>query len=238
MTEAQTKLISTMMELQMSFNDKHMPEWRTKPPSYVDAIWTEAAEAFNHSNWEWWKNSGAELDYSQIKMELIDIWHFVMSELMTYECDNEYPHITLIKEIYESALESKPKDFKTSLEFIRHCFKGIVYHSLAIKSPERISAILASFVSAMFSLEMDWEEVYKLYVGKNTLNSFRQSNGYKKDTAEYKARWANEKGWEDNQYLTEILKTLDISKSITDIRLELLNELTRAFHNSSNTVRG
>lgn len=237
MTEAELKLVKAMMELQTGFNDKLMPNWKTNPPPYVDAIWTEAAEAFNHTNWEWWKNSEAELDYGQIKMELIDIWHFVMSELMTHEETESYTHLSFVDFIYEEAVKTQPKDFNPDINYVRNVFKSIVLSCMAPKGEERITMLVASFISAMFILKMDWTEVYKLYVGKNTLNSFRQQHGYKKDTAEYKARWAAEKGWEDNQYLTEILSRLDATKDLTSFRFELGNELMSAFHRSSNSVR-
>ena len=44
----------------------------------------------------------------------------------------------------------------------------------------------------------------KSYVGKNTLNFFRQDNGYKDGT--YIKEWD---GLEDNEVLVEILETLD-----------------------------
>jgi len=74
---------------------------------------------------------------------------------------------------------------------------------------------------------MDWVELYKLYVGKNTLNVFRQNNGYKDNTDGYKAQWAKPAGKEDNEYLTEILKYSDADSA--DFQKDLLRELNNVF---------
>ena len=54
------------------------------------------------------------------------------------------------------------------------------------------------------SVEMDFDELYRQYVGKNVLNFFRQDNGYKDGS--YIKQW---QGREDNEHLVEILAELD-----------------------------
>ncbi|MFV9616032.1 MAG: dUTP diphosphatase, partial [Gammaproteobacteria bacterium] len=53
-------------------------------------------------------------------------------------------------------------------------------------------------------LDMTFDELYEIYVGKNVLNMFRQDNGYKEGS--YNKVW---NGREDNEYLAEIMKALD-----------------------------
>ena len=43
------------------------------------AVAIEGAEAIEHHGWKWWKN---RKDLAQLQMELIDIWHFLLSELL------------------------------------------------------------------------------------------------------------------------------------------------------------
>jgi hypothetical protein len=56
----------------------------------------------------------------------------------------------------------------------------------------------------MHDCQMDWDDLFRQYVGKNVLNFFRQDNGYKQGT--YRKTWA---GREDNEHLVEVLETLD-----------------------------
>ena len=54
-------------------------------------------------------------------------------------------------------------------------------------------------------LSFTW--LQKIYIGKNTLNQFRQDNGYKEN--KYTKIW---NGYEDNVILMEILDQIDIDK--------------------------
>ena len=60
----------------------------------------------------------------------------------------------------------------------------------------------------MTDCEISWTELYCQYVGKNVLNMFRQDKGYKEGT--YQKIW---NGREDNEYLVEIIGSLDSSRS-------------------------
>ena len=56
----------------------------------------------------------------------------------------------------------------------------------------------------MVLLEMDFDHLYRMYVGKNVLNFFRQDHGYKDGS--YIKVWGER---EDNEHLAELLTTLD-----------------------------
>jgi hypothetical protein len=73
---------------------------------------------------------------------------------------------------------------------------------------------------------IEHEELFKLYVGKNTLNQFRQAYGYKADTDTYKRVWNVNYLGEDNEFLTTALKDLDVNseKFVEDLYLELVLE--------------
>ena len=55
----------------------------------------------------------------------------------------------------------------------------------------------------MLSADMSFDELFRLYIGKNVLNFFRQNHGYKDGS--YIKIW---NGREDNEYLAEILASL------------------------------
>ena len=71
---------STMLSLQTSMNIKVDPNWVEARYPYLRAVVIEAAEAIEHHGWKWWKKQ--EKDLPQLQMELIDIWHFILSEIL------------------------------------------------------------------------------------------------------------------------------------------------------------
>ena len=56
----------------------------------------------------------------------------------------------------------------------------------------------------MSLMNMDLDELFRQYVGKNTLNFFRQDHGYKDGS--YIKEWHGE---EDNEVLAKLVNTLD-----------------------------
>ncbi|HIP41058.1 MAG TPA: dUTPase, partial [Campylobacterales bacterium] len=65
---------------------------------------------------------------------------------------------------------------------------------------DNINTLLASFLNMSTQLNLKLPELYKLYIGKNILNKFRQEHGYKEGT--YIKEW---NGKEDNVVMQSIL---------------------------------
>lgn len=72
--------LQSMLELQDSINSKIRPDWRDANNPWFRAIWTECAELVDHIGWKWWKHQSPDL--SQVHLELVDIFHFGLSELL------------------------------------------------------------------------------------------------------------------------------------------------------------
>ena len=72
--------LAAMAELQDSLNRNVHAAWRTQGHQYYRAIWVECAELLDHFGWKWWKHQRPDLD--QVKLEIVDIWHFGLSELI------------------------------------------------------------------------------------------------------------------------------------------------------------
>ncbi len=64
----------------------------------------------------------------------------------------------------------------------------------------------SAFANIMQLIDMDFDQMFRIYVGKNVLNFFRQDHGYKDGS--YIKIW-NER--EDNEHLAELLAELDSS---------------------------
>jgi dimeric dUTPase (all-alpha-NTP-PPase superfamily) len=223
MNQTNVNQLKTMLALQEASCAMYNPNWRKDRPAYADAIWTEAAEAFNHTRWEWWKEQKSGIDYGQINMEIVDVWHFVLSELLLHDEVDGVTYTGLIETI---GREVQAADLGFGMEAVKRALRTMVGSAIVPQDESRIVMILASFVRLMRVVGMSWDTLYKLYVGKNALNQFRQDNGYKTDTKAYKSKWAEEKGWEDNQYLTEYLNTLEsIPENSTEFRKQIMDAL-------------
>ena len=179
--------LKVMLELQESMNTKVHSDWRDQNFEWYRAIWVESAEMLDHYGWKWWKKQSPDIE--QVKLELIDIWHFGMSQLLMGSSDIE----TLAASIdSEMQTEVSAKAFKDELE-------SFVEEVLRTKSFS-----VTSFLKLMKSIDMGFQELYVGYIGKNVLNFFRQDNGYQ--SGSYQKQWG---GKEDNEHLVEVLATLD-----------------------------
>ena len=74
------EIIEEMLNLQDSINSVINPNWRDAKNPWYRAIWTECAELMDHIGWKWWKKQ--EIDIEQAQIELIDIWHFGLSDIL------------------------------------------------------------------------------------------------------------------------------------------------------------
>ncbi|MGB5397126.1 MAG: dUTP diphosphatase [Gammaproteobacteria bacterium] len=179
--------IINMLELQDAMNSKVNPHWRSAANEWYRAIWMESSEMLEHYGWKWWKKQLP--DVMQVKLEVVDIVHFALSIRLEQGA-------TLDTIATDIAMDfSKPRatdDVRTTIEL------------LARETLFDKGAHFSIIAGVMAHLEMPFDELYQIYVGKNVLNMFRQENGYKQGT--YQKTWA---GREDNEHLADILESLD-----------------------------
>jgi dimeric dUTPase (all-alpha-NTP-PPase superfamily) len=187
-------MLQTMAEMQDAHNTLVHEQWRTQGYEYYRAMWVECAEMLDHFGWKWWKKQDGDLD--QVKLELVDIWHFALSELLRQgEVDASIAEaINGIATPSATTPEAQAEQFRLAIE------------ALAASCLRTRSFELQPFLDAMAALPMAFEELFALYIGKNMLNRFRQNNGYK--TGEYRKLWS---GREDNEHLIELLDELEVS---------------------------
>ena len=72
--------LAAMAKMQQDHNRLVHPQWASQGHAYYRAVWVECAELLDHFGWKWWKKQDADLD--QVKLEIVDIWHFGLSELL------------------------------------------------------------------------------------------------------------------------------------------------------------
>lgn len=170
--------IKQMFELQQQLNDATngtiWTEGATREGrqiSWLRCIYMEAAEAIDSFNWKHWKDIDAKPDLDNAKVELVDIWHFLMSEAIHYGDAG-------FAEIYndmQPERETNPEKLVEILEKI----VAISASANVDKSQNSLYQLFALFFQAIAHMEMDVPELYKRYLVKNQLNTFRQDHGYK-----------------------------------------------------------
>lgn len=179
--------LKTMLSLQNKMNTKVNVHWRKQNFEWYRAIWTECAELMDHYGWKWWKSQ--QPDIEQSKLELVDIWHFALSIYMTETEDTQ----DIVQKI-----ESQWTNEKSSIAF-RELLEAFTLDVLKTRSVD-----VKLFCQLTNALGMDFEELYRIYVGKNVLNLFRQDHGYQDGS--YKKLW---QGREDNEHLVEVAASLN-----------------------------
>jgi dimeric dUTPase (all-alpha-NTP-PPase superfamily) len=181
--------IQQMLTMQDAMNSRVSSSWRENQYEWYRAIWVECAEMLDHHGWKWWKHQ--VIDVAQVQLELVDIFHFGLSlRLMSGQTVDDIS-AQLSAELTQSGNET---DFKIALENLA---------SAAITNKAFDAIALANCMRLM---NMDLDELFRQYVGKNTLNFFRQDHGYKDGT--YVKMWNGE---EDNEVLAKVVATLDAS---------------------------
>jgi hypothetical protein len=188
--------LEEMLLMQHVTNTRVNHDWQNANYAWSRAIRVECAELSDHLGWKWWKKQ--EPNWPQAKIELVDIWHFMLSAAIVGA---------------QGDLDDAIRDINNGLcfphlEVIEILGKRFTLNGL--KLHEKVD-VLSAFASmdytfpALFELimtdcGMTWVELRAGYMAKNVLNMFRQDHGYKEGT--YVKLWH---GVEDNVRLEQIL---------------------------------
>ncbi len=197
LTETQ---LDAMLDMQDKMNSTVNPEWIKAKNNWHRAILVEGVEAIEHHGWKWWKKQ--ECDMGQLRMELVDIWHFMLSAVI----QNKHGNLPIAKMELLSEFKLRQK----SIQFDNQYYSPTQMELLdkldllvGLAAARRIN--LALFESLLHECGMSWLELFKQYLGKNVLNVFRQDHGYK--AGNYIKEWD---GREDNEHLLEVIGEIDL----------------------------
>ena len=215
--------IYEMLTLQNELNnDTNGPRWRegvTKNGKIINwkrCITMETAELIDSFPWKHWKSIDAQPNYENVKIELVDIWHFVMSYLLQHNpLDEAARMIDNLKDVTSDIKITQWQNDKVD-EYL-DIFEELMALSLIKNDSEMLQeSLIEQFFKACDAVGLSFEELYRLYIGKNALNQFRQEHGYKEGS--YQKIW---NGKEDNEVMQHILEQKpDIT--FTDLKKELL----------------
>lgn len=166
---------------------------------WLRCIRMELAEFIDSFPWKHWKDINGKIDIDNAKIELVDILHFVLSYIIATNNSSEEN----IKR-YTCIIKNLNEEFK----FNELCIDSIIEKAEELQratfdDKEAIN-IFEIFFELSYLFNLQFEELFNLYIGKNVLNEFRQNNGYKE--GKYIKIWDNK---EDNVVMQEILASLD-----------------------------
>jgi dimeric dUTPase (all-alpha-NTP-PPase superfamily) len=198
--------LMTMLEMQHRMNTRVHPQWITQHFEWYRAVWLECGELLDHYGYKWWKKQSP--DMAQVQLEVIDIWHFGMSALFTDDGDIEHVAARILDQM---------EGYQASGAGVREATEALALHSL-----ETHSFCAARFWDLMLAAELDFQQLFSAYVGKNVLNFFRQDHGYQDGS--YIKMWA---GREDNEHLVELTAALD--SSADDYETQLYRALEQRY---------
>lgn len=192
-----------MLKMQDEINTVVHPDWKNQNFDWDRAAWIECAELMEHIGWKWWKKQETNLE--QAKLELVDIWHFILSLCI----QKNYSAIRVCGNITSNTKQ----ELDVNPIFVEDLAAGLLTSNLETN--------IFYFFRCCAGLGLSFDELYKLYIGKNVLNKFRQANGYKEGT--YIKTWFDDQ--EDNAYLYEVLKTVDADQDEFDVIVEDLLQI-------------
>ena len=201
--------ILQMLNLQQQLNDATNGEgWEngiTKNGKLIDwkrCAYLECAELIESYPWKHWKNIDADPDFENIKIEAVDIWHFIMSQALA---DYKTKELGSVEELADNIVNlpnfdafreptvTTEKDNYEQIETVEEMMRTL----LCSGSTEKL---VMQFIDVAMQSGLNLDSLYKLYIGKNILNQFRQDHGYKEGS--YIKTWNGE---EDNVTMQRIL---------------------------------
>jgi len=229
--------ITTMFSLQKSLNDQTNGQgWEKGVAKNGKSInWNrcsilELSELIESLPYKHWKNINATGDYENVKIETVDTWHFLMSEVLSTKSE------PISKEALDGLIErlagSESFSKAVSSENFTHSdteaeIQKVEKLMLALMTNSAPIELLELFMDIVPQSELNIDKLYSLYIGKNILNTHRQENGYA--SGEYIKTWGEV---EDNVVMQKIL---DENPDITpgQLKITLQNEYDTIVENQN-----
>lgn len=186
----------------------------------------EIMELINSVPWKHWTDINKEIDTENIKIELVDILHFIISEVMS-----KYNSKDVVKQLANSSLltdimgvvkvgrrDITTKNIKTDtvISYSMELLRCVVNKHNAIELLKTYFKLIKEINDVV--IQFNLVDVYRLFLGKAVLNRFRYNHGYKDGT--YKKLW---NGVEDNKYIIDLVSGIDnelLFKPLTSSKLD------------------
>ncbi len=204
--------IKEMFLLQQKLNDEtNGIGWEngyTKNDKIINwkrCIYMECAELIDSFNWKHWKDIEKPIDWENAVIEIVDIWHFIISLVLEdgkirrgKGIDRMARDVTDVQGFERFTKEPHSIKDAPSAEIINDIEK--IIHETTGFRVDIYDSLLKNYFSLALKCGVNLKVLYKYYIAKNVLNGFRQDHGYKDGS--YKKVW---NGKEDNVIMLEIM---------------------------------
>ena len=169
-------------------------------------IYMECAELIDSFSWKHWKNINHDTDWDNVTVEIVDIWHFVMSLLLEdYKTNNKGNLEKLIHDVldvqgFEAFTKEPANNAMADPMELMNDIESIIHEMTGFES-DLFDGLLKEYFALSRKCGVNLRILYRIYVAKNVLHQFRQDHGYKEGT--YKKVWG---GKEDNTVMLSLLQ--------------------------------
>lgn len=218
-TYDRTQEVVAILDLQDALNTKtcgiNWKDGRTDEGNSTDwyrYIYMELTELIESFPYKHWKDLSKPADIDNAKIEVVDVWHFLMGVLLSLKT-NKVALAQKIIEIEATVDEVELMDVNNFVT-VERLMSACLQNSIALKVDGEkhideyyITYLFMKIVVSFF--EGGLKEMESLYLGKNALNKIRQDYGYKDSS--YEKMWLNENGEkvEDNVVMTSLLAGIE-----------------------------
>lgn len=225
-------MFQTIVDLQNDLNSATNGEdWTSgitnkgKEINWCRCMMQELAELVDSFPWKHWKSINKPANLANAVVEAVDNCHFLVSELLAEKANGNAEFMgksvaEFLLAAYHSTTRFRVED---NDEIIRRA--EVMSAIVAVRNSFghegqkfSLNEMTMAFFELTSSLGMTLENIFKLYIGKNALNSVRQMNGYKEGT--YVKIWDGE---EDNVFMQSLIETMDIEGVSIDAVVERLH---------------
>ena len=209
--------ILLMLQLQNQLNDATNGEDWTKGVTkngktinWKRCIYMECAEMVDSFGWKHWKSIDVAPDWQNHQIEVVDVWHFIMSlaiEVYAKDLKGTIEDIAIDISALESLSNIQTDELKfSSQDKVIEKVENLIRIAVS-KDAIDLGELVSEFFDLVSMSGLNLETLYRLYVGKNILNQFRQDHGYKEGT--YIKVWNGDEDnvimkriWEENSDVT------------------------------------
>jgi len=169
------------IEIQKKFNDSVAPGWlENNKYDYWMAVLDETVEVLGSRHWKWWKNGDklGVVDWDNIKVELIDLFHFILSLCLKQQ--NESIIFSQLANMEINKLSDEEIKADTFFEEFWEQFLMAVHMKL-------LPVVAVRIVEFWYKAGGDLNDLFMEYRIKAALNNIRQEFGYNKEN--YNKQW-------------------------------------------------
>ncbi len=226
--------LEEMFALQQKLNDEtNGIGWENgytknnKMINWKRCIYMECAELIDSFSWKHWKHIDKPTDWENVTVEIVDIWHFVMSLLLEeYKTNNKGDIEQLVKDVldvqgFEAFTKEPVMNQSTDTMELINDIESIIHATTGFEI-DLFDGLLREYFALSRKCGVNLKVLYKFYVAKNVLNQFRQDHGYKEGT--YKKVW---NGQEDNVVMLSFLEGEE-APTISELYAHLEKAYTKA----------